>query len=119
MKHEEHSKMAFKRSLENLPGEILQQIATYLPPGSAITLLLVCRSVRRACDHWTVWKRFIERNPNLPNGTAASGGEESWKRYVIADIKAEQSSGRDEDMKWMPQLVALGRRNQSTLQMSM
>ncbi|KAH7348817.1 hypothetical protein BKA65DRAFT_550883 [Rhexocercosporidium sp. MPI-PUGE-AT-0058] len=105
-------------SLSTLPSEILQQISTYLPPSSVICLLLVNRSLKRAVDHWSMWRSLISGNPRFPNGILSSAGEEGWKRYVLADIKARrwQEGGRGggarlilqvDDLRWLPMLMAI------------
>ncbi|KAH9206741.1 hypothetical protein DL95DRAFT_66443 [Leptodontidium sp. 2 PMI_412] len=105
-------------SLSTLPSEILQQISTYLPSSSVISLLLVNQSLKRAVDHWSVWRSFITNNPRFPNGIPRSAGEESWKRYVLADIKArrweesKRSGGGKlkvdvQDLRWLPMLLVV------------
>ncbi len=98
-------------SLDSLPAEILQQIATRGPSISAISLLLVCQKIRRACDHWTVWRSFIECSENFPNGIPETGRGKAWRNYVLADIKASRHEGvvRPEELRWLPMLMALNR----------
>lgn len=98
-------------SLDSLPAEILQQIAIRVPSVSAISLLLVCRNIRRACDDGTVWRYFIECNERFPNGIPGTRRGKAWKKYVLADIQAtrHEEMVEREDLRWLPMLMALNR----------
>src|SRR4051812_37356316 len=52
-----------KRSLTNLPVEILHHIAGFLPPSSLVSFLLSCRTVYDCCiDSQVVWQRSVKEN---------------------------------------------------------
>jgi hypothetical protein len=38
----------------DLPTEILQKMASYLPSASALNVLLVCRRLATVCNDWVV-----------------------------------------------------------------
>ncbi|KAF2647190.1 hypothetical protein K491DRAFT_784873 [Lophiostoma macrostomum CBS 122681] len=97
-------------SLGRLPTEILRRIGSYMSCPSALTFLLVCRSIYQACDDWTVWRDVVRHSPHYPSLIFADDADE-WKRYVVAGTKAACSQG-DWDTKdleeWLPQLAAQG-----------
>ncbi|KAK0118606.1 hypothetical protein ONS95_007491 [Cadophora gregata] len=110
-----------KVTLSSLPPEILQQIATYLPPITVISILLVSHSLRKVIDSRVVWKVFIVNNARFPNGIPDSVGEErgdgdketKLKSFVLADILAErwEDSRRrfeETDLRWLPMLTVVG-----------
>ena len=113
-----------KPMLSTLPPEILQQISTYLPPSTVISLLLASCSLRKAVDHWAVWRSFIVDDSRFPSGIPNSeveevkgGGEREgrWKKYVLADILAGRWDDNrrrleERDLRWLPMLLVVGRK---------
>lgn len=104
--------MSQVRSLERLPVEILQRIVGYLTAISAFDFLLVCRNIYNACDDWTVWRAIVKASLDLPAGSPNSKEitKGMWKRFAVADMKADQASHVDNVTAWLPQMMALHRR---------
>jgi hypothetical protein len=78
--------------LDHFPTEIFQQIARNLPPRSAFSLLLVCRRIRDSyVNGEAVWRDIVASKLNLSPTSLSShtSDVEIWKRYAIADLKAD------------------------------
>lgn len=104
-------------SLQYLTVEILQRIASYLSPDSALCFLLVCRQIKHACDDWIVWRAIIENSANFPIGVPQWRKlfPQEWKRYAITDSKAAKinicmNTEPIQTMNWLPHIVALHRK---------
>jgi hypothetical protein len=99
-------------SLSSLPRELLRHICGNLPCSSALDFLLVCRSIYRDCNDWTVWREIARQDIESFSGGAIPivGELDRWKRYVVAATKATSFSGcrSVKDLQeWLPQLAAL------------
>ncbi|KAK6498748.1 hypothetical protein TWF481_011322 [Arthrobotrys musiformis] len=71
--------------MDQLPAEVLRQIATYLPYDSVHSLSLVSRRVRLACHDWQVYKAIIDgRNHRTLGNLYGSDGLLKWTRNPIA-----------------------------------
>ena len=110
--------------VDNLPVEILQRVASYLPATAALRFLRVNRSIYKACNDRQVFKAIVN-NRNAYDGPiwttiplSADSPTSAWARYAVADLKArrwrpERHSSptiiRDV-VRWAPQLMSAGRK---------
>lgn len=92
----------------SLPREVMRNIASFLPPTSALQLLLVSRLVCQTCDDWTVWRRVVNNDLNdaLETTGQAVGSRKIWKKLVIASSEAYRSGLGRNFVVWLPQLLA-------------
>lgn len=97
--------------LNRLPVEVTRRIASYLAPQSALSLLLVCRSLYDFCNDWTVWEHIIQYHGGFLSSLSGNTDTDRtyWKRYAIAAVKVNHFEYNVAALKWLPQLMASNR----------
>ena len=116
-------------TFDDLPAELVQQIASIGSCEAALALVQVSRYVRHACNTRHVFKSILERQNDCGRlewcsvALSTDAPTSSWTRYTMADYKARRRIAGDfpcfdrlkEDrfLDWAPQLMAAGRKNPS------
>ena len=111
-------------SLDALPAELLQRIASFGPCESALALSKANKRIRHACNDRQVFISILKnRNDCLgpewfPRHLASDAPTSSWARCALADTKARSWSTqemtdynelRSSFLPWAPQLMAASR----------
>jgi len=125
---ESHEKRALstRGSLESLPVEVIRHIAANGPFDSALSLLLVSRTLYNACNDWTVFKGMIEYDgngsgwrPDLSTWVSIENTKLYWQKWAYADFIAVEASKYPENLEddapfaaasWVPHLIAMNRK---------
>ena len=103
--------------LDTLPFDILYRIASVGDCDAALSLSMVNKALRAACNNHLVHKAIREKFDGTPDSKwqhhlplSKESPVSSWARYALADSKAAQhqtSSIKTEVlMSWAPQLMA-------------
>jgi hypothetical protein len=105
-------KMATNTIFSNLPTEVLQRFALFLPPKDVLNLVLTCRKAHNACDNLVTWRQIIRLNSWFPSEISLSekSSREAWKRLAVVDAKAS-SDYQNDSLTWLPQAMALHRKS--------
>lgn len=115
-------------SLDILPAEVIQKIASHLSFPSMLSLWSTNSTTRTVTNHGTTFKALLSNDSHKSQSQAASKWDfidtlkenqdiEFWARYALADQKAIELFN-DPDMAegskvtaWAPQLVVLRRKS--------
>ncbi|KAH6674779.1 hypothetical protein B0J14DRAFT_21822 [Halenospora varia] len=94
--------------LNGLPTEILQRVATLLPPQSALNFVLCSRRIHDACDQLSIWRQTVQLTSGFTTHPVllAGAGRITWKRFAVADAKAHSLNYDTGLLHWLPQAMA-------------
>ena len=116
---------AKQTTLNDLPVELLQRTASFLPCKTALNLFRVNKLIYEACYDRQVFESIIE-NRNACDGPlwttiplSNDSPTSAWARYAVVDLRAGQWHPEDYEnlnfvmdfVRWAPQIMAATRKS--------
>lgn len=98
--------------IDSLPIEILQGVATLLPPQASLNFMQCIRRIHDACDQLNTWRQTVQ----LPSGfrtfpvLLAAESRMAWKKFAIADAKSHTAKYDVDLLHWLPQAMSYHRK---------